>query len=84
MYLSTLIVEFYFYDIYIFFYIAPDADYFLQGTTPCLYLETIHEETSDDLRSDSDLSDVRVSPLGWLASDSEADSVICMETSKSY
>lgn len=58
----------------------PDAEYFLQtSSAPCLYLETIHEETSDDLRSDSDLSDVRASPLGWLATDSETDSVICMD-----
>nr|XP_015839686.1 PREDICTED: uncharacterized protein LOC661447 isoform X2 [Tribolium castaneum] len=56
----------------------PDAEYFLHGTAPtCLYLETIHEETSDDLRSDSEIS--RESPLGWLATDSETDSVICMD-----
>lgn len=41
-----------------------------------MYLETIQEETSDDLRSDSDLSDPENSPAGWLATDSEAGSVI--------
>lgn len=44
-----------------------------------MYLETIQEETSDDLRSESDLES-RGSPVGWLATDSEAGSVICMET----
>lgn len=61
-------------------FVFTDAEYFLHTSTPCLYLETIHEETSDDLRSDSDISDVRGSPLGWLATDSETDSVICMDT----
>lgn len=44
-----------------------------------MYLETILEETSDDLRSESDL-DSRGSPVGWLATDSESGSVICMDT----
>lgn len=43
-----------------------------------MYLETIQEETSDDLRSDSDV-DSRNSPVGWLATDSEDGSVICMD-----
>ncbi|CAG9772900.1 unnamed protein product [Ceutorhynchus assimilis] len=57
----------------------PDAEYFLHGTTgQYMYLETIQEETSDDLRSESDL-DSRDSPLGWLATDSEGGSVICID-----
>uniref|UniRef100_A0AAR5PQ87 Uncharacterized protein n=1 Tax=Dendroctonus ponderosae TaxID=77166 RepID=A0AAR5PQ87_DENPD len=55
----------------------PDADYFLNGSSgQYMYLETIQEETSDDLRSDSDV-DSRNSPVGWLATDSEDGSVIC-------
>ncbi|KAK9874858.1 hypothetical protein WA026_005673 [Henosepilachna vigintioctopunctata] len=58
-----------------------DAEYFLQGScgSHYMYLETIQEETSDDLQSDSDLSEARYSPVGWLATDSEAGSVICVE-----
>ncbi|KAL1506213.1 hypothetical protein ABEB36_005613 [Hypothenemus hampei] len=57
----------------------PDAEYFLPGsTTHYMYLETIQEETSDDLRSDSDV-DSRNSPVGWLATDSEDGSVICLD-----
>lgn len=37
-----------------------------------LFLETIVEETSDDLRSESD----RSGPAGWADSDSETESVI--------
>lgn len=37
-----------------------------------VYLETIVEETSDDLRSDSEYSEV----AGWPDTDSEAGSVI--------
>lgn len=39
-------------------------------------METIQEETSDDLRSDSERSESRGSPVGWLATDSESGSVI--------
>lgn len=54
-----------------------DADYFLNGAPgQYMYLETIQEETSDDLRSESDV-DSRNSPVGWLATDSEDGSVIC-------
>ncbi|ENN75284.1 hypothetical protein YQE_08061, partial [Dendroctonus ponderosae] len=54
-----------------------NADYFLNGSSgQYMYLETIQEETSDDLRSDSDV-DSRNSPVGWLATDSEDGSVIC-------
>ncbi|XP_057659058.1 uncharacterized protein LOC130895646 isoform X1 [Diorhabda carinulata] len=57
----------------------PDAEYFLpSGFGNYMYLETILEETSDDLRSESD-ADSRGSPVGWLATDSEAGSVICMD-----
>ncbi|XP_072386474.1 uncharacterized protein [Diabrotica undecimpunctata] len=57
----------------------PDAEYFLHsGFGHYMYLETILEETSDDLRSESD-ADSRGSPVGWLATDSEAGSVICIE-----
>lgn len=46
-----------------------------------VYLETIQEETSDDLRSDeSDRSEAQCSPTGWLATDSESGSVIRMNT----
>ncbi|KAJ8949941.1 hypothetical protein NQ314_008092 [Rhamnusium bicolor] len=56
-----------------------NAEYFLQGTAGhYMYLETILEETSDDLRSESDL-DSRGSPVGWLATDSESGSVICID-----
>ncbi|XP_022919273.1 serine-rich adhesin for platelets [Onthophagus taurus] len=60
----------------------PDADLFLQGNASqhYAYLETIQEETSDDLRSDSDLSESRDSPVGWLATDSESGSVIRIHT----
>lgn len=44
-----------------------------------MYLETILEETSDDLNSESDIES-RSSPMGWLASDSEPGSVICVES----
>ena len=37
-----------------------------------LFLETILEETSDDLQSESD----RSGPAGWADSDSDAESVI--------
>jgi hypothetical protein len=37
-----------------------------------LFLETIVEETSDDLRSESD----RSGPAGWADSDSDTESVI--------
>ncbi|XP_018323997.1 uncharacterized protein LOC108736170 isoform X2 [Agrilus planipennis] len=59
----------------------PDADLFLHGNASqhYMYLETIQEETSDDLRSDSDLSDSRASPAGWLATDSETGSVIQLD-----
>lgn len=59
----------------------PDAEYFLQNNIGhYMYLETIQEETSDDLRSDSsDLASRNGSPVGWLATDSEAGSVICIE-----
>lgn len=78
-----------------------DADLFFNGTStsiqqqqqqqqPYVYLETIQEETSDDLRSSDsdDRSDTRdddedddedgdcTSPVGWLATDSESGSVI--------
>ncbi|XP_050297290.1 uncharacterized protein LOC126736792 [Anthonomus grandis grandis] len=54
----------------------PDAEYFFQNaSTNYMYLETIQEETSDDLRSDSD-GESRNSPVGWLATDSEDGSVI--------
>ncbi|CAH1161433.1 unnamed protein product [Phyllotreta striolata] len=57
----------------------PDADYFLHGGfNHYAYLETILEETSDDLRSESD-ADSRASPAGWLATDSETGSVICID-----
>ncbi|CAH1106269.1 unnamed protein product, partial [Psylliodes chrysocephalus] len=57
----------------------PDAEYFLHsGFSHYMYLETILEETSDDLRSESD-GDSRGSPVGWLATDSEAGSVICID-----
>uniref|UniRef100_A0A1Y1LXI2 Uncharacterized protein n=2 Tax=Photinus pyralis TaxID=7054 RepID=A0A1Y1LXI2_PHOPY len=54
----------------------PDADLFLQGNSGSqyLYLETIIEETSDDLQSDK--SESCPSPVGWLATDSESGSVI--------
>ncbi|KAF5278652.1 hypothetical protein FQA39_LY00694 [Lamprigera yunnana] len=50
-----------------------DADLFLQGNSGShyLYLETIIEETSDDLQSE-----YCPSPVGWLATDSESGSVI--------
>ncbi|XP_030755529.1 uncharacterized protein LOC115881940 isoform X3 [Sitophilus oryzae] len=55
----------------------PDAEYFFHGTSgQFMYLETIQEETSDDLRSDSGS---RTSPVGWLATDSESGSVICIQ-----
>ncbi|XP_017783603.1 PREDICTED: uncharacterized protein LOC108567571 isoform X2 [Nicrophorus vespilloides] len=55
----------------------PDAELFLHGSSPpYAYLETIQEETSDDLRSESDLSESEASPAGWLATDSESGSVI--------
>ncbi|XP_065156297.1 uncharacterized protein [Atheta coriaria] len=61
-------------------YIA-DAELFLQnGGNHYTYLETIQEETSDDLQSDSDFSDSRASPAGWLATDSESGSVIRIQT----
>lgn len=62
-------------------FIFLDADYFFQGNcgSSYMYLETIQEETSDDLQSDSDVSEARTSPVGWLATDSEAGSVICMD-----
>ncbi|BET01327.1 chromosome 9 open reading frame 172 [Nesidiocoris tenuis] len=44
----------------------------LGGTTSYVYLETITEETSDDLRSDSEYSEI----AGWPDTDSEAGSVI--------
>lgn len=40
-----------------------------------IFLETIVEETSDDLRSESS-GRSRSSPVGWLATDSESGSVI--------
>ncbi|KAL3276887.1 hypothetical protein HHI36_012258 [Cryptolaemus montrouzieri] len=57
------------------------ADYFLQGGcgSHYMYLETIQEETSDDLRSESDLSEAGTSPAGWFGTDSETGSVICIE-----
>ncbi|XP_066159299.1 serine-rich adhesin for platelets isoform X1 [Euwallacea fornicatus] len=56
----------------------PDAEYFLHGSAgQYMYLETIQEETSDDLRSESDAGS-RSSPLGWFATDSEDGSVICI------
>ncbi|KAF7286697.1 hypothetical protein GWI33_004323 [Rhynchophorus ferrugineus] len=54
----------------------PDAEYFFHPSGQFMYLETILEETSDDLRSDSGS---RSSPVGWLATDSESGSVICMD-----
>lgn len=61
------------------FFLLSDAEYFLPGTTPqYMYLETIQEETSDDLRSDSD-GESRYSPVCWLRTDSEDGSVICNE-----
>ncbi|XP_045469344.1 uncharacterized protein LOC123677004 isoform X2 [Harmonia axyridis] len=58
-----------------------NAEYFFQGScgSHYMYLETIQEETSDDLQSDSDVSEARTSPVGWLATDSEAGSVICVD-----
>nr|CAI5868029.1 unnamed protein product [Callosobruchus analis] len=44
-----------------------------------MYLETILEETSDDLRSEDSDIDSRCSPAGWFATDSEAGSVICID-----
>lgn len=64
------------------YYIA-DADLFLHGSASqhYVYLETIQEETSDDLRSESDISESRAaSPVGWLATDSETGSVIRIHT----
>lgn len=59
------------------YYLFPDAALFLQGSSPhYIFLETIVEETSDDLRSESDRSGSRSSPVGWLATDSESGSVI--------
>ncbi|KAI4460288.1 hypothetical protein MML48_6g00009947 [Holotrichia oblita] len=61
----------------------PDADLFLHGSASqhYVYLETIQEETSDDLRSESDISESRAeSPVGWLATDSETGSVIRIHT----
>lgn len=60
---------------------SADAELFLQnGGNHYTYLETIQEETSDDLQSDSDFSDSRASPAGWLATDSESGSVIRIQT----
>lgn len=42
------------------------------GQQQFLFLETIVEETSDDLRSESD----RSGPVGWPDSDSDTESVI--------
>ncbi|CAH0559671.1 unnamed protein product [Brassicogethes aeneus] len=53
----------------------PDAEYFLQNSIGYMYLETIQEETSDDLRSESDLES-KGSPIGWFETDSETGSVI--------
>lgn len=59
-------------------FVVVDAALFLQGTpgSQYVFLETIVEETSDDLRSESDRSGSRASPVGWLATDSESGSVI--------
>lgn len=67
------------YNVLFFF---PDADLFLQGSVGqhYMYLETIQEETSDDLQSESDRSESRASPVGWLATDSESGSVIRINT----
>ncbi|XP_060527330.1 uncharacterized protein LOC132702599 isoform X2 [Cylas formicarius] len=57
----------------------PDAEYFLHTTAGhYMYLETIQEETSDDLKSDSDVES-RNSPTGWFATDSDSGSVIRIE-----
>ncbi|KAK9738887.1 hypothetical protein QE152_g9508 [Popillia japonica] len=64
-----------------------DADLFLHGSASqhYVYLETIQEETSDDLRSESDISESRAaSPVGWLATDSETGSVIRIHTLGTY
>ncbi|GJQ85814.1 hypothetical protein Trydic_g20369 [Trypoxylus dichotomus] len=65
----------------------PDAELFLHGSAGqhYVYLETIQEETSDDLRSESDISESRAeSPVGWLATDSETGSVIRIHTLGTY
>ncbi|CAH1983248.1 unnamed protein product [Acanthoscelides obtectus] len=65
---------------------SADADYFLSANGGAgltgghyMYLETILEETSDDLRSEDSDIDSRCSPAGWFATDSEAGSVICID-----
>lgn len=67
-------------NIYIKINLFSDAEYFLQATSAgqFMYLETIHEETSDDLRSENEV-DSQESPMGWLASDSDYGSVICVD-----
>lgn len=60
-----------------------DADLFLHANIGqhYAYLETIQEETSDDLQSESDICESRAeSPAGWLATDSETGSVIRIQS----
>jgi hypothetical protein len=58
----------------LFSYLSTDGGTMLIGGQQqhFLFLETIVEETSDDLRSDSD----RSGPAGWPDSDSDTESVI--------
>lgn len=57
-----------------FLYVSTDGGTVLIGgpQQQFLFLETIVEETSDDLRSESD----RSGPAGWADSDSDTESVI--------
>nr|CAH7713704.1 unnamed protein product [Callosobruchus chinensis] len=68
---------------------SADAEYFLSANGGAglmgghyMYLETILEETSDDLRSEDSDMESRCSPAGWFATDSEAGSVICIDASE--